>query len=172
MDTSGFELDVDTTDFILSTVHQKEDLIDRWWWQQCSFSILWSISNCIITDSVGNSFHSISIKSHNKWTRYICILKNDWKLSIVVILMALIKNKMEKDKIQITFADVHGMENPAIFPRILKLSSQTWGFATHLMGRNQHCKSLNQVPKKVKPKLVISHNDMTFSANPRIYEKG
>ena len=29
MDTSGFELDVDTTDFILSTAHQKEDLIDR-----------------------------------------------------------------------------------------------------------------------------------------------
>ena len=29
MDTSGFELDVDTAEFILSTAHQKEDLIDR-----------------------------------------------------------------------------------------------------------------------------------------------
>ena len=29
MDTSGFDLDIDTTDFILSTAHQKEDLIDR-----------------------------------------------------------------------------------------------------------------------------------------------
>ena len=73
---------------------------------------------------------------------------------------------MGKDsKIQITLADVHGTENPAIFPKILKLSSQTWEFATHSMGRNLLCKSLNQVPKQVKPKLVISHNDFTLSAN-------
>ena len=59
------------------------------------------------------------------------------------------------------------MENPAILSMILKPSSQTWEFVTHSMGRNQLCKSLNQVPKtQVKPKLVISNNDFTLSANP------
>ena len=75
---------------------------------------------------------------------------------------------MEKDsKIQISLADVHGTENPALFPKILKLSSQTLESATHSMGRNQLCKSINQVPNtQVKPKLVISHNDFRVSANP------